>query len=254
MELYLFNSNTILFPPYKNVLNFRIALSQKMKIVTYRVLLLAFVYSEFNVQELYIDINMPATFFCLSVLYWSKWKSLIRQRTSSRGNYSTGFNILCVFGEFQRRPDLRYTSRPDLNLFDCSVLLFLPVFFSFFAGGPTPDPPVSPSIPLPRIFLFLFFFLHRNSSFKYTSPFSFVRVLFGYLGPSLFPAAFVLHDLSKTSLYRQLFHVPLTAVSPALFSFTHARRMRRSWCEVSAVFRYFSTTVALVLIWKVVEL
>lgn len=129
MGLYLFNSNTILIPPYKNVSNFRIALSQKMKIVTYRFLLLAFVYSKFNVQELYIDINIPAMFFCLSVLYWSKWKSLIRQRTSSRGNYSTGFNILCVFGEFQRKPDLRYTLRPDLNLFDCSVLLFLPFFF-----------------------------------------------------------------------------------------------------------------------------
>lgn len=129
MGLYLFNSNTILISPYKNVSNFRIALSQKMKIVTYRFLLLAFVYSKFNVQELYIDINIPAMFFCLSVLYWSKWKSLIRQRTSSRGNYSTGFNILCVFGEFQRKPDLRYTLRPDLNLFDCSVLLFLPFFF-----------------------------------------------------------------------------------------------------------------------------
>lgn len=217
MKLYLFNFNIILFPACKDVLNFRIALSQKMKIVTYRVLLLAFVYS---VQELYIDINMPATFFCLSVPYWSKWRSLIRQRTSSRGNYSTGFNILCVFGEFQRRPDLRYTSRPDLNLFDCSVLLFLPVFFSFFPGGPTPDPPVSPSIPLLRIFLFLFFLA---SEFIFQ-----LYVLFGYLGPSLFPAAFVLHHLSKTSLYRQLYHVPLTAVSPASFSSTHARRMRRS--------------------------
>lgn len=227
MGLYLFNSNTILISPYKNVSNFRIALSQKMKIVTYRFLLLAFVYSKFNVQELYIDINIPAMFFCLSVLYWSKWKSLIRQRTSSRGNYSTGFNILCVFGEFQRKPDLRYTSRPDLNLFDCSVLLFLPFFFLSSSVDQHQIP-----LSVPR-FLFLesslfSSFLHRNSSFNYTSPFSFVRVLFDYLGPSLFPAAFVLHDLSKTSLYRQLFHVPLTAVSPALFSSTHARPMKRS--------------------------
>lgn len=92
---------------------------------------------------------MPATFFCLSVLCWSKWKSLIRQRTSSRGNYSTGFNILCVFGEFQRRPDLRYTSRPDLNLFDCSVLLFLPVFF---LSSPVDQPQIPLSVPR---FLFL---------------------------------------------------------------------------------------------------
>lgn len=220
MKLYLFNFNTILFPACKDVLNFRIALSQKMKIVTYRVLLLAFVYSEFNVQELYIDINMPATFFCLSVPYWSKWRSLIRQRTSSRGNYSTGFNILCVFGEFQRRPDLRYTSRPDLNLFDCSVLLFLPVFFFFLRWWTNTR---SPCQSLDSSSSNLSFFLFLASEFIFQ-----LYVLFGYLGPSLFPAAFVLHHLSKTSLYRQLYHVPLTAVSPASFSSTHARRMRRS--------------------------
>lgn len=63
-----------------------------------------------------------------------------------------------MFGEFQRRPDLRYTSRPDLNLFDCSVLLFLPVFF---LSSPVDQPQIPLSVPrflFLESFFFLFFF------------------------------------------------------------------------------------------------
>lgn len=70
----------------------------------------------------------------------------------------TGFNILCVFGEFQRRPDLRYTSRPDLNLFDCSVLLFLPVFFFFLRRWTNPRSPCQSLDSSSSNLFFLFFF------------------------------------------------------------------------------------------------
>lgn len=152
----------------------------------------------------------------LSLVSSSLYRS---KRWNSRGNYSTGFNVPRVFGEYQRRPDLWDTWWPDLNLFDCSVppfpfRFFFPFSFCLLSlDSSLNQHQISPPFRQSR-FLGPFFFF---SPFLFPpvigirpqptrSPsLPFVRVLFAHLASRfspLLPAASILHDPSKTSLYQ----------------------------------------------------
>lgn len=96
--------------------------------------------------------------------YRSERRSLIRQPTNSKGNYSTRFNIPRVFGEFQRRPSRKTGPKiptPRDLASTCSTLRYIlpfpPSLFLFW-------PNTGPLSHLSSIVLFLLFSC-RSSEF-----------------------------------------------------------------------------------------